>query len=87
MSKRELGNFFCRMTACVLIPLVAASAYLLREVIKMVNNPSYPLDGFVCVPDIIGTILSCIILYLAAYFVMIFFLHRKMNFKGNNRKK
>ena len=81
MSDREIERVFRIMTACALIPLVAASAYLLHEVLAMTSDPSYPLAKFAEVPEIIELLLRCVAVFLTAYFMLVVFIHRKNIFR------
>lgn len=87
MTEKKLAPFFRRLTAAVMIPLVAASAYLLKTVLDMIYSPQYPIFEYIDVGDCIETILGALVTYLAAYFVLMIYLYRFLNYKGNNRKK
>ena len=87
MTLNEFGIFFRRMTAGALVPLAAASAYLLREVMLMCEIPSYSLDTYAAVPDIIGVILGGVVLYLAVSLVLLYSVSVRMNRGNNNRRK
>ena len=86
MNEKTFDEFFRRLSAAVLIPLIGESAFLLREVILMRQTASYGFELYPLVPDVIETILGTLVLYLGVSVMMFSAIRRRKN-SGNSKHK
>lgn len=87
MKIRKIGEFFRITTACVFCFLISASAYILKEMLNIKNDPLYSSALRETFPDVAQTIFGSIVMYLIFAGILLYLVSKNVNYTNPKSKK